>query len=249
MEAASAAIQSLMSALKSRTKPLPQNKIINDRYRPLVYSKAYMWVCIRHLFCVQECLENIMLLVIEGAGKVSVERCMRAGRMRITVRPGLIRVSVPRGIPLESGRAFAVAQMAWISRQLLRIQARTRIHEELTAGLPQISDRAEASSVIISRCRELSAKTGLVFSRITIREQKTIWGSCSSGNTISLNINLARLPDRLRDYVILHELVHTKIRGHGRAFWDELDRYIPNARALRRELKRYLLRLMVSCPG
>jgi len=189
-------------------------------------------------------MNTAMFFEIEGAGKAAVVRSMRARRMRITVKPGLIRVSVPKGIPLESGRAFAAAHIPWINRQLERIQARTRIHKELLKDLPQITDREHACREIISRCRELSIRTGLVFSRITIKEHKTIWGSCSSRNTISLNINLARLPERLMDYIILHELVHTKIRGHGHAFWDELDRHVPNSRGMSLELKKYLLRLM-----
>ncbi|MBN2298123.1 MAG: M48 family metallopeptidase [Deltaproteobacteria bacterium] len=189
-------------------------------------------------------MNPVMLMEIEGIGKVAVERSIRARRMRITVKPGLIRVSVPRGIPLETGRAFAMTHVPWICRQTSRIESRTQVHKELLADLPPITDREKASQMIISRCRELACETGLGFSRITIRDQKTIWGSCSSRNSISLNINLARLPERLMDYVIMHELVHTKIRGHGHDFWDELERYLPDSKSLRRELKKYLLRLL-----
>jgi len=185
-----------------------------------------------------------MFVEIEGIGKVNIERSIRARRMRITVRPGSVRVAVPRGVPLESGRAFAVNQRLWICRQASRIECRTRLHNELLTDLPPITDREKASRKIILRCKELADETGLCFSRITIRSQKTIWGSCSAGNNISLNIKLARLPHKLMDYVILHELVHTRIKGHGRAFWEELDRYMVDSKSLRRELKKYLLRLL-----
>lgn len=184
-----------------------------------------------------------MFVEIQGLGKVAVERSKRDRRMRITVRPGLVHVAVPREVTLESCRAFIIANILWIKTQTSKIECRTRIHNELMMGSPPITDREGAASKIISRCRELAGETGLGCSRITVRNQKTIWGSCSALNNISLNINLVRLPQRLMDYVILHELVHTKIRGHGRQFWDELDRYIPDSGRLRRELKKYLLRL------
>ena len=60
---------------------------------------------------------------------------------------------------------------------------------------------------------------------------------------ISLNINLARLPEKLMDYVIIHELLHTKIRGHGKDFWRNLDLLLVNARGLKKELNNYSLAL------
>ncbi|MHC4325449.1 MAG: M48 metallopeptidase family protein, partial [Planctomycetota bacterium] len=66
--------------------------------------------------------------------------------------------------------------------------------------------------------------------------------SCSAKNNISLNINLARLPDELRDYVILHELVHTRIKNHSKKFWAELDKVIGGgAKELSKKLRKYRL--------
>jgi predicted metal-dependent hydrolase len=63
-------------------------------------------------------------------------------------------------------------------------------------------------------------------------------------DTISLNINLVRLPEGLMDYVIIHELLHTKIRGHGNRFWQRLDMLVGDARGQRKELRKYSLALM-----
>ena len=67
---------------------------------------------------------------------------------------------------------------------------------------------------------------------------KTRWGSCSAQNNISLNIGLIALSDELRDYVILHELVHTKIKNHSKDFWNALEIIINIPKSLNSKLKQ-----------
>jgi predicted metal-dependent hydrolase len=96
---------------------------------------------------------------------------------------------------------------------------------------------------------ELAKIHSIKYTRASIRNQKTKWGSCSAKNNISLNINLVRLPDELRDYVILHELVHTRFKNHSKMFWAELDRFVGGsprdslrrAKELSKKLKNYRL--------
>jgi hypothetical protein len=90
----------------------------------------------------------------------------------------------------------------------------------------------------------LAEKTGLPYNGIKIREFKTKWGSCAAENIINLNLKLVSLPARLRDYVIIHELIHTKIKNHGFEFWNELERYLPEGRRMDRELKKYNLQFL-----
>lgn len=186
-----------------------------------------------------------MTVDIEGAGTAVVEHSNRAKHIRITVScTGAIRVAVPRGVRLERGRAFALSQSDWIRLHAARMKKRIEVQEELLKNLPVIAHKAQAVVRIVDRCRVLAHKTGLSYSRLTVRNQKTRWGSCSTRNAISLNIKLARLPQRLMDYVILHELVHTRVRGHGPAFWRMLDTYVGEAKGLRRELEKYMLNLL-----
>jgi predicted metal-dependent hydrolase len=85
---------------------------------------------------------------------------------------------------------------------------------------------------------QLAGIHGFTCNRVTVRQQKTRWGSCSPKNTISLNIKLALVPDELADYVILHELVHTRIHNHSKKFWAELDKYVPNSKAMAKRLRK-----------
>ena len=86
---------------------------------------------------------------------------------------------------------------------------------------------------------ELAEKYGLTYNRVTIRCQKTRWGSCSARNNLNLNAKLTRLPGHLMDYVLIHELVHTRHKNHGREFWNAMNRIVGDAKLRRRELSRY----------
>jgi len=99
--------------------------------------------------------------------------------------------------------------------------------------------RIEARHFLPSRTSELAASHGFSFSGVQIRNSKSRWGSCSHKNGISLSLHLMRLPDHLIDYVILHELVHTRHKNHSTRFWTELERIRPAALTEDRELNQY----------
>lgn len=98
-----------------------------------------------------------------------------------------------------------------------------------------------AGTVLPQRLKELADKHSFTYSRCTVRDMSSRWGSCTSTGNISLNIRLITLPDRLIDYVLLHELCHTVEMNHGEMFWALMDRHTAPARAkaLRAELKGY----------
>jgi hypothetical protein len=176
---------------------------------------------------------------IEGVGRVLAEHSIRAERLSIRVSPAGVKVVVPRGRSLSRGKEFAESKAAWIRRHVHRMDCIVQAQTAAARSAPAIKDRKTAREKILRRLQALSELHGLPYERAMIRSQKTRWGSCSIRNAISLNIKLARLPEELMDYVILHELLHTKIRGHGRKFWDRLDRLTGDARSLRRELMNY----------
>ncbi len=180
-----------------------------------------------------------MVFSLDGVGDVLVEHSTRARRVSISVRPGSVRVAVPLGVALVRGQKFALSKKDWIKIHCNRMELVSRSRSETACNLPPIMDSAAARSKIISRLDELSKKYFLPYAGVTVRNQKTRWGSCSIRNTISLNINLARLPSKLMDYVIIHELLHTKVRGHGDVFWQRLDMLLGDARGLRGELRKY----------
>lgn len=97
----------------------------------------------------------------------------------------------------------------------------------------------EASRHLPHRLYQLADKFGYHYSKVRLTFAKSRWGSCSSNGTISLNVALMTLPDELIDYVLLHELAHTKQMNHSAAFWAQLESTLPNYQNLRRRMKQY----------
>lgn len=176
---------------------------------------------------------------VEGVGRVSFERSPRARTMNITVRPrNNVRVAVPSGVSVSKAIAFAQSKAGWLKARLKEIRKLEDDHRLLLEKEARM-DRIEARDLLIERLAKLATRNGFSFNRVSVRRQKTRWGSCSGCNNISLNMRTVLLPDRLRDYVILHELVHTKIKHHGSAFWRALDRLVGNSKNLDAQLRSY----------
>jgi len=180
-----------------------------------------------------------MEIDVEGVGRVSFERSRRARTLNITVRPrSNVRVAVPRGIPISRAMDFARSKSEWLKARLQEFGQLEQDHRQLLEKEARL-DKKEARDLLIKRLAELAHRNGFAYNRVSVRRQKTRWGSCSADNNISLNMRTVLLPGRLRDYVILHELVHTKIKHHGMAFWQALDRMVGDAKNIDRQLRPY----------
>jgi hypothetical protein len=88
-----------------------------------------------------------------------------------------------------------------------------------------------------ARTWELAAETGIEIKNVTIRNQRSRWGSCSAGGTISLNWRLVQAPELVRDYLIYHELMHLREMNHSARFWARVEAVCPAWRAAERWLK------------
>ena len=100
--------------------------------------------------------------------------------------------------------------------------------------------RKEAKRLLPDRTRQLAAKFGFEFSEVKIQSSKSRWGSCSGLKSINLSLYLMLLPAPLIDYVILHELCHTKEMNHGIKFWKWMDKVTEDkSKELRAQLKHY----------
>jgi len=99
--------------------------------------------------------------------------------------------------------------------------------------------RQEAEQLLPQRLRQLAHTHGYSFHSVEVRHLKSRWGSCNSKQEITLNLFLMQLPWQLIDYVLLHELAHTRVMRHGPPFWKELEAHVANARGLRKEIARY----------
>lgn len=99
--------------------------------------------------------------------------------------------------------------------------------------------RLQSERLLPQRLRALADTNGYTYKSIAIKHLTGRWGSCDSNKNIVLNLYLIQLPWHLIDYVVLHELAHTRVLNHGPDFWSEFERHLPHAKQLRREIKEY----------
>jgi len=180
----------------------------------------------------------------EGIGSVLFESSKRARRMNISVRPFKgVRVAVPRNCSFNEAEQFLLSHHSWLMKNIPKILHVEKEHRELPGESLNI-DIVEVAGKLQARLDELAQINGFTYNRVTFRKQKTLWASCSHTNNISLNIQLATLPNHLVDYILLHELVHTTIKNHGPRFWQKLESLLKNSRSLDKELRQYKLKIL-----
>jgi predicted metal-dependent hydrolase len=166
-------------------------------------------------------------------------RHRRARRYLLRVDPdGRVRVTIPRGGSRREGDAFALRNRAWIESQL------TRVRPPAIAPEAQRVWRARARAVLPARLSELADGHGLVVTAVSIRSQKTRWGSCGRNGHISLNWRLVLMPDWVRDYVLVHELMHLRVANHSRRFWLQVAAACPEYELARAWLRRHSRELL-----
>ena len=115
----------------------------------------------------------------------------------------------------------------------LNIETKERIREHIYKNY--------APTLFLDRVEKFAHQMQLFPSRVSFRKAKTRWGSCSSKNSISLNIALTALPRYLSDYIIVHELAHIKEKNHSKAFWSLVEQHYPNYKVAREELKKFAI--------
>jgi len=181
---------------------------------------------------------------IDKIGLILFERSKRAKHLSISINQFTgVRVAIPYGVSFKKAKEYTHSNLNWIKKHLSRMK---QVEQEYNSIAP-ISyniDRTKAKITLVNRLSELAEKHGFNYNKVFIKNQKTQWGSCSPKNNINLNMKLLKLPVELIDYVILHELVHTRINNHSRRFWAELNRFVGDAKRFDRQLKNYKLELL-----
>ncbi len=151
-------------------------------------------------------------------GAVTFRKSARCRRMSIRVHPLKgVTVSVPYMIPYAAAQLFFRAKRGWIIATVAKQKEKYKdIHVPSSDEIAEL--RSRAKNELPPRLSELAERYGFIFNRLTIKHNATNWGSCSTKSNINLNLNIVRLPQALRDYILLHELCHLKHHDHGEAF-------------------------------
>lgn len=172
---------------------------------------------------------------------------IRSDRRSFAIEIGMdkkIKVRVPRRASKAQIEEILKAKHDWILKTLDKIEQRnTAEAREYEEAKPLSSEeikklKKEARNHLAGLTEYWAEKIGVSYGRISIRGQKTRWGSCSSKGNLNYNYLLILCPDDVIEYVVIHELCHRIYMNHSKRFWEKIEEFCPNYRQARKWLKQ-----------
>ena len=176
--------------------------------------------------------------MVEHAIAYTVRVSTRARRMRISItHEGAVVVTLPRRVPLMFAERFVREKSRWIAERLRAFERTPSWARQPSTAKDLKVHQAAALALAAQRLAHFNSVYHYTFNRVSIRNQKTRWGSCSQTGNITFNYKIVFLPPHLVDYIVVHELCHLREMNHSKRFWDLVAQVLPNHRELRRELR------------
>jgi predicted metal-dependent hydrolase len=178
------------------------------------------------------------LLVLNRSIPYAIRESSRAHRMRIAVyADGDIVVTKPLETSQKKLKLFVESKKHWVLNKL--DQKKHPAIKELAEGSDEHFEEHKSAAEVVVRKRlsRWSKDLNYSYEDFSVKKHKSRWGSCSSGNKLSFNYKILFLPNDLQDYVIVHELCHTKRKDHSKFFWALVARALPDYAKLRIKIK------------
>ena len=176
-------------------------------------------------------------------------RILRSSRKTIAIQitpEGEVLVRCPNRMPKWQIQQFVDSKSDWIEAHLQKIAARPAA---LKLTEPELNALArQAAEDLPKRVAKFAPLVGVSWGRITIRRQRTRWGSCSGKGNLNFNCLLMLSPEEVRDYVVVHELCHRKQMNHSQKFWSEVAAILPDYPSRKKWLKDNGNALMARLP-
>ncbi len=171
----------------------------------------------------------------------TLKKSRRARRLRLTIHcDGSFVITAPRGLSESFIEKFIIQKSAWVLDKLEYFK-KFPGRRPLTRGESKkdfAGHKNQALALAQSRIEYFNKFYGFKYRRTTIKNQKTLWGSCSKKGNLNFNYKIARLPPRFADYIVVHEFCHLGEFNHSRKFWSLVARAIPDYSEIRKELRR-----------
>lgn len=181
------------------------------------------------------------LQVTDGQMKIAVQ-VVRSRRktLGLEVKKDLeVYARIPENISDKELKEFVRKNADWICRTYQELREAAEKRQYTARPLPTEEEKQEILDKIVRCVHHYERIMGLYGNRITVKNQKTRWGSCSSKRNLNFNYKLAYMPQEILDYVVVHELAHLRHMNHSREFWALVEQYIPDYRARRGWLKEH----------
>ena len=182
-------------------------------------------------------------MTLEELEKRLRETIVKRSRRRtisIEIRPdGGLLVRAPYFTPNFEIERFVRKNRNWIIQKMQEAEKKAARREEIVPLTEEEIDRLadEALNVLPRMVESFAWRMGVTYGRVTIRNQKTRWGSCSAKGNLNLNCLLMLVPEEIREYVVVHELAHRKEMNHSARFWKYVEEILPDYRERRKWLR------------
>lgn len=173
--------------------------------------------------------------------KIEIIRSKRK-TLSIEIRPNeTVLVRAPYSIKDREIYKFLDEKEHWITEHLRKAKERKKERKKIPKlTMDEVKQLAErATKVIPDKVRHFAESMGVEYGRITIRNQKTRWGSCSGKGNLNFNCLLMLVPEDVMDYVVVHELCHLIEMNHSKAFWQQVEQVMPDYKERRKWLKEH----------
>lgn len=166
----------------------------------------------------------------------------RAKRPGLTVYPdSRVVIVIPRGMTEKSVACFIRRYAVWIRKQLKELK-KYRDHTFLPSGRRDYLKYKERARMFVHNClRRHTHVYGLKYNRVSIKNLRRNWGSCSAKQNLNFNYKLIHLPEPLAEYIVVHELCHLAEFNHSKRFWKLVARTVPDHTTRRKALRKYLV--------
>ena len=175
--------------------------------------------------------------------KVMVIRSNRK-TVSIEIKPDMtVTVRAPRSVSERQLERILQEKDNWIQKHIEQMKMKNAgageqdINPLTDEDIRRLAN--DAKMYIPERVEYYAGIIGVSYGRITIRNQKTRWGSCSAKGNLNLNCLLMLTPEDVQDYVVVHELCHRKQMNHSKQFWEEVEKVLPDYRERRMWLKEH----------
>lgn len=170
--------------------------------------------------------------------KYTVKKSLKAKRVRLVVCCNTdVVVTVPHKIDMSIVDKFIIDKKSWIMEKIKYFRSRDQLSFAGGTNDDFLTYKEGAMKLVIERINFYNKFYNFKFNRISIRNQKSRWGSCSKNKNLNFNFKLALLPLHCADYIIIHELCHLKEMNHSKNFWLLVEKTCPNHKKITKEIK------------
>ena len=166
----------------------------------------------------------------------NIKKSNRARNLRLCVCPDKsVVITMPRLFPKILAKNFLIKKADWVIKKIEYYKKHKKI---VFSNSDYFKNKELARKVVLNKIDNLNKHYNFKFNRVAIRNQKTRWGSCSSKGNLNFSYKIIYLPEKIQDYIIVHELCHLWEFNHSQKFWNLVAKVVPDYLSLRKELKK-----------